>query len=200
MLKSLYIDNIAVIEHAEPVFSSGLNILTGETGAGKSIIVDSINAILGERTSRDLIRNGSNNARIVAVFDNVSNECKEVFKNYEIYDDNGSYIISRTLSLSGKNTCKINNIPVNTIVLKEIGKHLITIHGQHDNQLLLSAENHIFFVDNFLKQKSIFRIYLAKISINYPQCMIILCQFIEILKILWKIKQTTCKSYKNRLK
>ena len=155
MLKSLYIDNIAVIEHAEPVFSSGLNILTGETGAGKSIIVDSINAILGERTSRDLIRNGSNNARIVAVFDNVSKECREVFENYEIYDDNGSYIISRTLSLSGKNTCKINNIPVNTIVLKEIGKHLITIHGQHDNQLLLSAENHIFFVDNFAKNKDL---------------------------------------------
>ena len=151
MLKSLYIDNIAVIEHAEPAFSFGLNILTGETGAGKSIIVDSINAILGERTSRDLIRKGANSATIVAVFDDVSDYCKNVLKSYDVCDDNGEYIISRTLTLSGKNTCKINGLPVNTSTLKEIGKHLITIHGQHDNQLLLNPDNHIVFIDNFAK-------------------------------------------------
>lgn len=149
MLKNLTINNIAVIENAEAVFSLGLNILTGETGAGKSIIVDSINAILGERTSRDLIRKGCDKAKVVATFCDVSDYCKKLFSEYDIDDDGGEYIIQRIISETGKNTCRINGTPVNNKTLKEIGVHLISIHGQHDSQLLLNSDNHCKYLDYF---------------------------------------------------
>ncbi len=155
MLVNLIINNIAVIENAEPIFSNGLNVLTGETGAGKSIIVDSINAVLGERTSREIIRTGCDKAQVVAVFDDVSNYCKNVFLEYGIDDDNGQYIFQRTLSAAGKTTCRVNGIPVNTSVLKDIGKYLINIHGQHDNQLLLNPENHITYLDAYAENGSL---------------------------------------------
>lgn len=149
MLKDLIINNIAVIENAEVVFFDGFNVLTGETGAGKSIIVDSINAVLGERTSRDIIRGGCDKAQVVAVFQDVSNECEKVFSDFGIESDEGQYIVQRTITAAGKNNCRINGIPVNTVALKEVGKHLINIHGQHDNQQLLSVENHSKFLDAF---------------------------------------------------
>ena len=155
MLKSLKINNIAVIENSEPIFSLGLNVLTGETGAGKSIIVDSINAILGERTSKSLIRTGSDKATVIAVFEDVSEYCKSVFDEYDIDDDDGVYIFQRTMTVLGKNTCKINGIPVNTATLKKIGACLINIHGQHDNQLLLDAANHCMFLDAFSENDDI---------------------------------------------
>ena len=149
MLKELLINNIAVIEDAEAVFNDGFNVLTGETGAGKSIIVDSINAVLGERTSRDLIRSECDKARVIAVFDNVSEPCKLALKELDVEDDDGQYIVQRTITSSGKNNCRINGVPVNTLALKEVGKYLINIHGQHDNQQLLSVENHCKFLDAF---------------------------------------------------
>lgn len=149
MLKELLINNIAVIEDAEAVFNDGFNVLTGETGAGKSIIVDSINAVLGERTSRDLIRSECDKARVIAIFDNVSEPCKLALKELDVEDDDGQYIVQRTITSSGKNNCRINGVPVNTLALKEVGKYLINIHGQHDNQQLLSVENHCKFLDAF---------------------------------------------------
>ncbi len=159
MLQNLIINNIAVIENAEPTFNTGLNVLTGETGAGKSIIVDSINAILGERTSKDIIRTGCDKAQVVAVFEDVSDYCKAVFLEYGIEDDNGQYIFQRTFSAQGKTTCRVNGIPVNTHILKDIGKYLINIHGQHDNQLLLNPENHINFLDSFAENGALLSDY-----------------------------------------
>ncbi len=161
MLQNLIINNIAVIENAEPVFENGLNVLTGETGAGKSIIVDSINAILGERTSRDIIRTGCDKAQVVAVFQDVSEFCKSVFSDYGIEEDNGQYIFQRTLSTQGKTVCRVNGIPVNTVVLKDIGKYLINIHGQHDNQLLLNPENHITYLDAYAENSALLTDYQA---------------------------------------
>lgn len=155
MLKELLINNIAVIEDAEAVFNDGFNVLTGETGAGKSIIVDSINAVLGERTSRDLIRGECDKARVIAVFDNVSAPCKLALKELDVEDDGGQYIVQRTITSSGKNNCRINGVPVNTLALKEVGKYLINIHGQHDNQQLLSVENHCKFLDAFAENDAL---------------------------------------------
>lgn len=155
MLKELLINNIAVIEDAQAVLSDGFNVLTGETGAGKSIIVDSINAVLGERTSRDLIRGECDKARVIAVFDNVSVPCQEALKELDIEADGGQYIVQRTISSSGKNNCRINGVPVNTHALKEVGKYLINIHGQHDNQQLLSVENHCKFLDAFAENDTL---------------------------------------------
>ncbi len=159
MLKDLLINNIAVIENAEAVFDNGFNVLTGETGAGKSIIVDSINAVLGERTSHDIIRSGCDKARVVAVFNDVSAACKKAFDELEIEADGGQYIIQRTITASGKNNCRINGVPVNTLALKELGKYLINIHGQHDNQQLLNVENHCSFLDAFAENATLLNDY-----------------------------------------
>ena len=159
MLKSLKINNIAVIENAEPVFMNGLNVLTGETGAGKSIIIDSINAILGERTSKNLIRTGCDKAIVIAIFEDVSPYCKEIFDNYDIESDDGQYILQRTINENGKSNCRINGIPVNTAVLKEFGKVLINIHGQHDSQLLLDSDNHCSYLDSFADNGELLKIY-----------------------------------------
>lgn len=153
MLKSLRINNIAVIENAEPAFSKGLNVLTGETGAGKSIIVDSINAVLGERTSKSIIRSGCEKASVYAVFEDISKESQKLMKEYDIEPDEGLYIFTRTLTTGGKSSCKINGIPVNTSVFREIGSNLINIHGQHDNQLLLNSDNHINYLDAYANNK-----------------------------------------------
>ena len=156
MLKFLHIENIAVIEQSDIEFKNGFNVLTGETGAGKSIVIDSINAVLGERTSKDLIRNGCENALVSAVFGELDNTVSENLKGYGIIpDEDGNIIISRKLSLSGKGYIKINNIPFTAGVLKEIGKLLLNIHGQHDNQALLDPEKHLLFVDAVADNKVI---------------------------------------------
>lgn len=154
MLKSLKINNIAVIENAQAVFSHGFNVLTGETGAGKSIIVDSINAILGERTSRDLIRRGTDKATVVAVFCDVSDYCRELMTSYDIEEDCGEYVIQRIISENGKGSSRINGIPVNNKTLREIGHNLISIHGQHDSQSLLNPENHCNYLDSFAENST----------------------------------------------
>lgn len=149
MLTSLKIENIAVIEKAEILFSGGLNILTGETGAGKSIVIDAINAVLGERTSRDIIRSGADKAKVTAYFENVSEMVTEKLSEYDIeYEDDGSLLISRVITSDGRNNCKINGHTVTVSMLKNIGRDLITICGQHDSQYLLSKESHMGFIDS----------------------------------------------------
>lgn len=148
MLTSLKIENVAVIEKAEILFSDGLNILTGETGAGKSIIIDSINAILGERTSRELIRDGADKAKVTAFFENVPDSVTEKLKEYEIdSEDDDSLLITRVIACDGRSSCKINGCAVTVTMLKNIGRDLITICGQHDSQYLLLKERHLGFID-----------------------------------------------------
>lgn len=149
MLTSLKIENVAIIESAAIEFGYGLNVLTGETGAGKSIVIDSINAILGERTSREIIRTGVQNAKVYAVFEDVSENVHSFLDENGIECEDGVLIVNRILSREGKNTCRLNGVPVTVSMLREIGRELIDIHGQHDNQSLLSPEKHCGFVDSF---------------------------------------------------
>lgn len=148
MLKYLHIENIAVIEKADIEFSTGLNVLTGETGAGKSIVIDSINAVLGERTSRELIRSGCEAAVVSAEFCGLNCSTVKALNENGISCDEDGLIISRKLSLNGKSTIRLNGQPVTAGMLKEIAKGLINIHGQHDNQALLNPENHIVYIDS----------------------------------------------------
>lgn len=148
MLKFLHIENIAVIEQSDIDFSEGFNVLTGETGAGKSIVIDAINAVLGERTSKDLIRAGCDTAQVSAVFCGLDTYTLELLSEQGIEpDEDGNVLISRRLSLTGKGLIKINNTPVTATVLREISKNLINIHGQHDNQTLLDPESHWKYID-----------------------------------------------------
>lgn len=149
MLTSLKIENIAIIESAAIEFGCGLNVITGETGAGKSIIIDSINAVLGERTSKELIRTGADNAKVYAVFEDVNDRVKYVLDENGISFDDEVLIINRVINRDGKSTCRVNGCPVTVTMLKEIGRELIDIHGQHDNQALLSPESHCGFIDSF---------------------------------------------------
>jgi len=156
MLKTLDIENIAVIEKTSVDFSSGLNVLTGETGAGKSIVVDSINAILGERTSRELVRHGADNAFVSAYFedidDNVCNKLTEL--GYDSEDDK-SLLITRKINPSGKSLCRINGKSATVSILKELGNLLVNIHGQHDSQALLNPDLHYTYIDMLCDDKTI---------------------------------------------
>ena len=147
MLSSLHIENIAVIEKTDISFNNGFNVLTGETGAGKSIVIDAINAILGERTSHDLIRTGSDSASVTAVFDDVSDDVLLQMSELGYDCDDRSLMIFRKIFSDGRNTVKINGMPANVSVLKRLGAYLINIHGQHDSQHLLDAARHIDYID-----------------------------------------------------
>lgn len=150
MLKTLVIENIAVIKKAQIEFSSGLNVLTGETGAGKSIVVDSINAILGERTSRELVRADSDNAFVNAYFEDINDDVKLKLNEYDIpIEEDGTLLLSRKISAGGKSVCRVNGLPVTVGILKDIGTHLVNIHGQHDSQALLNPDFHYKFVDAY---------------------------------------------------
>ena len=159
MLSSLKIENVAVIEKAEILFGPGLNVLTGETGAGKSIVIDSINAVLGERTSRELIRDGADKAKVTALFENISESVRSKADEYDIDCDDNTLIISRIISSDGRSTCKINGQPVTVTMLKNIGRELITICGQHDSQHLLLKEKHLGYVDSIADCKDFFDSY-----------------------------------------
>ena len=162
MLKYLHIENIAVIEKADIEFSAGLNVLTGETGAGKSIVIDSINAVLGERTSRELIRSGCESAVVSAEFCGLDEAAVNSLNENGISCDEDSLVISRKLSLSGKSTIRLNGQPVTAGMLKEIAKGLINIHGQHDNQALLNPENHIVYIDSVAENSDKLAEYYAE--------------------------------------
>lgn len=150
MLTQLYIQNIAVIEKTSIEFQPGFNIFTGETGAGKSILIDAISAVLGFRTSRDLIRTGADKAIVTALFDHLSQDTIDALTGfgYEPEED-GTLLLSRELTTEGKNTCKIGGRPATVSILREVADTLINIHGQHDNQALMVSEKHIKFIDSF---------------------------------------------------
>lgn len=148
MLSRLKIENIAIIELADIAFSDGFNVMTGETGAGKSIIIDSINAVTGERTSKELIRTGAQAGKVTAVFESVSKKITAKLEEMGIEGDD-TVILSRNIKKDGKNICTINGTPVTVSMLKLIGSELINIHGQHDSQSLLQSEMHCGFIDSF---------------------------------------------------
>lgn len=156
MLKALEIENIAVIEKTSVEFSPGLNVLTGETGAGKSIVIDSINAILGERTSRDLVRNGADTAVVTALFEDIDAAAAEILEDLGFdTEDDGSLLLSKKISASGKSSCKINGKSATVSMLKQVGASLVNIHGQHDSQELLRPECHYKYIDMLIDDKSV---------------------------------------------
>ncbi len=166
MLIDLKIENIAVIENAEIEFDGGLNVMTGETGAGKSIVIDAINAVLGERTSRELIRTGADSARVFATFANINAQTEEILDEMGIDKmPDKTLVLSRSINSAGKNSCRINGSPVTVSALKEIGAGLINIHGQHDSQALLSVDKHCGFID-LLADNSVLRTEYKQVFTN----------------------------------
>ncbi|HIV68831.1 MAG TPA: DNA repair protein RecN [Candidatus Butyricicoccus stercorigallinarum] len=150
MLSLLHIENIAVIEQADIVLQPGFTVLTGETGAGKSIIIDSIGAIMGQRTSRELIRSGEKKGFVSAVFEHISPELEKQLEELGLDSgEDGTVRIQRELSAEGRSVCRVNMRPVPASVLKAISPYLINIHGQHDGQKLMQEEYHIDFLDSF---------------------------------------------------
>ena len=150
MLQSLYIQNIALIEKLEIEFERGLNCLTGETGAGKSIIIDSIGFVLGARSSKDLIRTGAESCKVVSTFSQSSDRIQEKLSEYGVgFEEDGTLIISRELTIAGRNSCRINGQSVTLTMLKRLGELLLDIHGQHDNQTLMKPETHIDLLDDY---------------------------------------------------
>lgn len=168
MLSNLQIENIAVIKSASIDFENGFNVMTGETGAGKSIVIDSLNAILGERTSRELIRSGADSASVCAEFQNVGDNVKNELETLGIEKDD-TLIVSRKLTPDGKNVCRINGMPATVSMLKALGVQLVNIHGQLDNQSLLSPETHCSFIDKLAGSgrelnefKELYSLYIKK--------------------------------------
>ena len=149
MLTNLRIENVAVIEKVSISFEKGLNILTGETGAGKSIVIDAINAVLGERTTKQIVRNGADSAKVTAYFDFIGENVIDVLKSLDIEpEEDGSLLINRVITADGRSTCRINGQPVTVSMLRQVGNELISICGQHDSQKLLQSENHIVYIDS----------------------------------------------------
>lgn len=160
MLDFLHIENIAVIELADIDFYSGFNVLTGETGAGKSIIIDSINAVLGARTSKDVIRSGCDTACVIAQFSDVGPAAIKALKENDLSpDEDGKVIIQRNLSVDSKTSFRVCGRPVNAATVREIGKYLINIHGQHDNQSLLDVDKHCGFIDKLAENNKLLTDY-----------------------------------------
>ena len=148
MLQVLHIENIAVIEEADITFDAGFNALTGETGAGKSIVIDAMGAVLGERTPRDLIRTGAAKAFVSAVFTAVPADLRALSDN-GVAADGGELLLQREIYADGKNVCRANGRPITVAQLRQVGRNLLNIHGQHDGQLLLDEERHGDYLDSF---------------------------------------------------
>ena len=146
MLTELTIENVAVIERAKLRFDGGFNVLTGETGAGKSIVIDAINAVLGERTGRDVVRTGEDSAKVSAFFDTVPAGAKAVLASFG-FEEEDELLITRTISADGKSVCRLNGRSVTASMLKTLGRELVTICGQHDSQHLLQKERHLDYID-----------------------------------------------------
>lgn len=159
MLSELYIENIAVIEKASIHFEAGLNVLTGETGAGKSIIIDSIHAVLGERASRELVRTGAKSAFVSATFDELPQAVVEKAQELGFEPEEDSLFLQRTISAEGKNACRVNGRPASVSVLRELGRFLLSIHGQHDTYELLSPELHLAYVDRMGETETLLSSY-----------------------------------------
>ena len=160
MLELLHIENIAIIEEAEIAFRPGFNALTGETGAGKSIVIDAMSAVLGQRTSRDLIRTGASKAFVSALFSHVHPAlCEELGA---APDENGDLMLQREIGADGKNVCRVGGRPVTVSQLRTLGSRLVNIHGQHDGQQLLDEEQHLAYLDSFGKVDSLLEAYTDK--------------------------------------
>ncbi len=162
MLRCLHIENVAVIEKAQIDFEKGLTVMTGETGAGKSIIIDSIELIMGKRSSKDIIRTGADFARVTALFDDLPKEIIKKLNEMDIDCLDGDVQIFRDIKSSGKSICKINGVPVTLAMLKEISQKLICVHGQHDSYELLSAEIHCKYLDDYAKLDALHKSYIEK--------------------------------------
>ena len=162
MLSVLHIENIAVIEQAEILFEGGFNVLTGETGAGKSIVIDAISAILGERTYRDVIRTGANRAFVSAIFTNIPQY--DWFSENQVEFDTQELLVQREIYADGRNVCRVNGRPVSVASLKKLGGRLINIHGQHDSQQLFDEENHLTYLDAFARDEQELEAYQQAFS------------------------------------
>ena len=150
MLLQLSISNLALIDAMSIDFAPGMNVMTGETGAGKSIVVDAVNLVLGERADRELIANGKQKARVEAVFDIADNEkVKTLLAEMDLEGDEDTASISRELTSAGKNICRINGTVVPLQTLRQVSAQLLDIHGQHEHQLLLDSRNHLGYLDNY---------------------------------------------------
>ena len=160
MLELLHIENIAIIEAADIEFAPGFNALTGETGAGKSIVIDSLSAVLGQRTSRELIRTGAEKAFVSAAFSGMAPELTEELGIQPEAD--GTLLLQREIQTDGKNVCRVNGRPVTVGQLRALGARLLNIHGQHDGQQLLDEEQHIVYLDSFGMVESLAITYAEK--------------------------------------
>ena len=158
MLSSLQIENVAVIQKAEVHFEPGLNVLTGETGAGKSILIDSINAILGNRTSKDLVRTGASKAVIRAAFEQVPSAVLDKLEQSG-YERSEALLLSREITAEGKSSCRINGMPATAAVLRDLCGGLININGQHDSVGLLNPAHHLGILDDYAQNRTVFQDY-----------------------------------------
>ena len=161
MLANLKIENVAVIEKAEVNFTPGFNVLTGETGAGKSILIDSINAILGNRTSRELVRSGAQKACIWATFENIPQPVKKQLEKCG-YEANDDLLLYREINAEGKGSCRVNGMPATAAVVRDISAGLLSIHGQHDSQSLTNPALHLGLLDQYAQNRDLFADYYRR--------------------------------------
>ncbi len=159
MLSELYIENLAVIEKATIDFSDKLNVFTGETGAGKSILINGINAILGQRVTKDIVRTGTDKAVISALFTDIGDNVLQVLDELGISSEDGQLFLTREIRSDGGSVARVNSRAVNVSVLKAIGETLVTIHGQHDNQILMAPERHIEILDSYAESEALIEDY-----------------------------------------
>lgn len=159
MLSELYIENLAVIEKATIDFSDKLNVFTGETGAGKSILINGINAILGQRVTKDIVRTGTDKAVISALFTDIGDNVLQVLNELGISAEDGQLFLTREIRSDGGSVARVNSRAVNVSVLKAIGETLVTIHGQHDNQILMAPERHIEILDSYAESEALIEDY-----------------------------------------
>ena len=161
MLANLKIENVAVIEKAEVNFTPGFNVLTGETGAGKSILIDSINAILGNRTSRELVRSGAQKACIWATFERIPDSVKTQLEKCG-YEANDDLLLYREINAEGKGSCRVNGMPATAAVVRDISAGLLSIHGQHDSQSLTNPALHLGLLDQYAQNRALFAEYYRR--------------------------------------
>lgn len=159
MLSELYIENLAMIEKATIDFSDKLNVFTGETGAGKSILINGINAILGQRVTKDIVRTGTDKAVISALFTDIGDNVLQVLDELGISAEDGQLFLTREIRSDGGSVARVNSRAVNVSVLKAIGETLVTIHGQHDNQILMAPERHIEILDSYAESEALIEDY-----------------------------------------
>ena len=162
MLELLHIENIAVIEQADIRFLPGFNALTGETGAGKSIVIDAMGAVLGGRTSRELIRTGADKAFVSAEFSAVPADLPGLAETGAAPEEDGTLLLQREISADGKNTCRVNGRPVTVSQLRQLGANLLNIHGQHDGAALLDEEQHQAYLDRFGRTEEVLAAYRSQ--------------------------------------